>query len=380
MNSHAGGPPITIVYRRRFGHSLALKFATAFLGFGAMSWFGIAFIVWDTGSAGDLSLANAVFLVLAVPFLVVWTYLFTRSRCTLDLYPDHGVTSLGDRWGSGQKRFLVPRGVGLRRDPVFVGEVKTECWAVCVEPGPPSVVARKENAEMEMRAIAERAAKYYRVPLRLPLDEGEGTVVISPDDLDLPFKSRALKYPQILGDPGRGLTGVSVVHDVHGATLGWRALSSRLALLICVTTLGAPFTHRRGVQLFLRDPGQVSAMLVALVGAELFVAAFLRWSLRVSSREVRLTTSWLLPFRTRSVAVEDIEDIRCEGATVRIISDRAILRATFHDPCAEEIADSVARYLRRRLMTLDDSGAEQVRPPSESPRAGDFPESPPSSP
>lgn len=251
------------------------------------------------------------------------------------------------------------------------GREHLEFWQVYLLDGKRQyVMERREGHQIEVRSLAEALAKAINCPL---LEKGEsGEITIPREELDLPFRERVRRYPDLLGSEASRPLNCPVHEDeVDGShRFRWRLLSPGmlgewttlfflLTLLAVVPIFPAHTTVQGETASF-----QLSFLLAAqkdhdwtyfyVCGGLLAASAF--W-LFGYSKELRVTRQallardrlWGVPIWSATIPTDQLEEIwvrqGSRGAKLQLISDARIFTSQVRDV-------SVAAWLAARLRRL----------------------------
>jgi hypothetical protein len=231
-------------------------------------------------------------------------------------------------------------------------------------------IDRREQRQLESRALGETIARYLGCELIERDEEGRETV-IAPGDLDLPFRQRVIKYPGLLRKPVEAPRHeVLKIEERNRALLvSWGIKSTGvlldLAVLVSFLFLFAIFPLKQGTHSFyqqcaLRGDFYVFYIAGFLILFTVLVVLGYRARLKLSRNgAIFWVTIWGLPLRVRRIKMSEIEEIHItpsnRGPRIQIVSDRQIISFRLLDRPA-------ARWLSYRLQQymLQDPDHEEV--------------------
>lgn len=292
-----------------------------------------------------------------------------------------------------RKRFrLIPKGIAIQdgwvvrpmtyhweEDPVIRlrpqeeerGRGVVEVWLVNLIDGKRQyVLDRREGNQIESRSLAEALAKSLNCPL---LEACEGKELrLERDELDLPFRERVQRHPELLGNLESRPEGCSIQDKQEGLEriFHWRFLNSAtfndffslacVVILLGVVPLFSQVQPGSGeIERFqlsfldlARQKGQflyfvVSGTLLVLHGVCLFGYSK---ELRVGPEGVRARDSlWGVPCYSASIRTQELEEIwvrqSSRGAHLQLISDARIISGrTSNSQVASWLASQIRHY------------------------------------
>lgn len=240
-----------------------------------------------------------------------------------------------------------------------------EVWQVFLECGKKEfLIHEKINAQLEIRQLAETLAKILDCPFEDLTFEDEG-IVINSADLDLPYRDRVIKYPELLGKATKKPAKVYfTVQEVNNhIVFSWGIMTTRLLtdiLFICVVIFILsliPFSSG-GLSFF-----QVCAANKDFTFYYTFAALFILTIFILGGYKITLILSpstiefkehiWALLYYKAKINIRKIEEINTfvgiRGAKVQIISDDELIDINIYD---QENARWLVCLIRQYLLNL----------------------------
>ncbi|MHC9539849.1 MAG: hypothetical protein AB9903_10050 [Vulcanimicrobiota bacterium] len=249
--------------------------------------------------------------------------------------------------------------IRLKYDEVELRGRLKEIWDTSLTDGKLEYdIDRREYHQTEARALGEHIAKFLASPL-IEYDEDNNETVIEPQDLDLPFKARVIKYPGFQSkpvDPPKN-PNLKIVERNKSLTVSWGIHTTGLLLDIigfaAIILVFAYFPVKQGAESFFEQCARrgdfyffhLSGIILALT---MLVVLGYRAKLKISSHgAIFWVTIWGLPLRMKKIMIDKIEEIRLtpsmRGPRVQIVSDEVIISFRFFDRQG-------ARWLSYRLQ------------------------------
>jgi len=261
--------------------------------------------------------------------------------------------------------------IRLRYDEVEIrGRIK-EIWETSLLDGKLEYgIDRREYHQTEARALGENIAKFLSVPL-IEYDENEKETVIAPEDLDLPFKARVLKYPGFQSkpvDPPKN-PNIRIMERNKALTVSWGIHTTGLLLDIIgfaiMILIFAYFPWKQGAESFFEQCQrrgdcyffQTAGIVLAVT---IFIVLGYRARLKMSSHGAIFWVSiWWVPLRMKKILIDKIEEIRLtpsmRGPRVQIVSDHEIISFRFFD---RKGAQWLSYRLQQFMLETTDAGGE----------------------
>ncbi len=249
--------------------------------------------------------------------------------------------------------------IRLRYDEVEIrGRIK-EIWETSLLDGKLEYdIDRREYHQLEARALGEHIAKFLASPF-IENDEDDKETVLEPQDLDLPFKARVIKYPGFRSkpvDPPKN-PNLKIVERNRALTVSWGIHTTGLLLDVigfaAIILVFAYFPWKQGALSFFEQcqkQGDFYFFHIAgiILAITILVVIGYRAKLKISSHgAIFWVTIWGVPLRMKKILIDKIEEIRLtpsmRGPRVQIVSDKEIISFRLFDRQA-------ARWLSYRLQ------------------------------
>lgn len=311
--------------------------------------------------------ASPVGMVLIVLGFVLMRY--TRKRFWLE----GKSVRVQDGWLKRALRFHwedEPR-IRLRSQDEERGSDVLEYWLVNLVDGKRQyVLDRRLGHQIESRSLAEALAKAINCPLLEKAEAGE--ILIPREELDLPFRERVRKQPELLGGEATKPEPcpIECEEDEHGQRYTWRLLSPAMlneffTLVLFVVLLAV-------VPIFPKvDPGSDTAerfqfsflnfarnnhqfLYFYVSGAIVGLTAFFLFGYRKELRATRKSLDardrlWGIPVWSASIPADQLEEIwvrqSARGAHLQLISDACIITGrTSNSSAAVWLASRLRRF------------------------------------
>lgn len=240
-----------------------------------------------------------------------------------------------------------------------------EIWEVFLVSGKKEFeIHKRPNSQLEMRQLSETLAKILECPFEDLTFEEEG-IVINSDDLDLPYKDRVIKYPQLLGKTIKEPAKVHFLIKKDGANkiFSWGIMSPRLLSdILIVSTLifilsFIPMANNNPS--FFQICGENKDFFVyytfaVIVLFTIFVLSGYKINLILAPKHIEFNEYiWAIPYHHGSIGINNIEEINMyvtiRGAKVQIISDRRLIDIHLYNP---ENARWLVYLIRQYLLTV----------------------------
>lgn len=252
--------------------------------------------------------------------------------------------SLSYRW-SGQPM------IRLRSQEEERGPNTLEFWLVSLVDGKAQyVLDRRQGHQIESRSLAEALAKTINCPVLEKAESGE--ITIPREELDLPFRERVKKQPELLGAeaPKPEPCPIEVVENNGQERYTWRLLSPAMLneffTLVCFVLLLAivPIFPKTVPGQEVVERFQLSFLDIArhkhhftyfyVTGAIVTLTAFFLFGYRKELRASRQRLDaqdrlWGIPVWSASIPADQLEEIwvrqSARGAHLQLISDACII-------------------------------------------------------
>lgn len=250
------------------------------------------------------------------------------------------------------------------------GRESREFWQVYLVDGKRQyLMDRREGNQMECRSLAEALAKTINCPV---LELGEtGELLIPREELDLPFRERVAKMPELLGPEAPCPSPCPVKHDDSDAkeVFRWNLLNSGMlgefislavliGLLAMVPIFPGPGNEHGHIEKFQRSYIDLARQLhefdyFYVTGT---ILGFFAFYLFGYSKELKLTSEgvaaqdrlWGVPVWSASIKADQLEEIWVRhsprGAHLQLISDDCLISGRISSP---EVAAWMASRIRR---------------------------------
>jgi len=255
--------------------------------------------------------------------------------------------------------------VKLKYDDVVDKNIPREFWQVLlVNNRKEYFIDKRMNSQLELRQIAEAMAKSIGCSM-LDTTFSEGDVMISSSDLDLPFKERVEKYPQLAGKPIEkpGFTLLSVSDTSNGKIFQWGVASSKLLLEILIPSailLIISFIPFKGwgssfyKQCLIAGEFFAYKAFFYIIGFIIVFLAGYRAKLKLENEKIVFSEYiWNVKFRSKFIPVEHVEEVNVvsnlRGVSVQIISNTKIINMRLFNM---ENASWLAWIIRYYLLTI----------------------------
>lgn len=333
------------------------------LGFAAYPacWLALQLFGWFSGHRWDeLGIWSGSVLVL------LGMYLLFSSRKTVQVAQE--CITLQD--GIGRPvvhiRWKGEASVKLRAVPTEERGRLTEFWEIHLQSGKEEyTVDRRINHQLETRAAAEAIAKALGIPLIDTTGDGE-PITIQAADMDLPFRQRAAKYPQLLGRPVNRPPATAVqVESVDGATMFTWGVGTT-GIVTDVLSVGALFLlfavypfpgsqHGENLLSVALSSGNYFGFIAmgAVLGIAILLVLGLRYHLTVDATTARFQEFWWgIPITSTSMPLKFVEEIYLHagvrGREIQLLGDA---RGIIFRVSEQETARWLVSEIRRSVMT-----------------------------
>lgn len=240
-----------------------------------------------------------------------------------------------------------------------------EIWEVFLAYGKKEfTIHKRPNSQLEMRQLAETLAKILECPFEDLTFEEEG-VTINPTDLDLPYKDRILKYPQLLGKTAKEPAKVYFkVKDINNnRVFSWGIMTARLLsdilFLSALILLLSFIPIANNIPCFFKVCTEKNDFLVyylfaSLISISIVILSGYRVKLVLTPKNIEFTEyMWAFPYYHSSIDTNKIEEINMyvtlRGAKVQIISDEKLIDIHLYNP---ENARYLVYLIRKYLLTV----------------------------
>ncbi|MBM3464802.1 MAG: hypothetical protein FJX76_22115 [Armatimonadetes bacterium] len=207
-------------------------------------------------------------------------------------------------------------------------------------------IDERVNQQLQSRALAEALAKTLGCPLQEKLDDGT-QLSIAASDLDIPFRERVEKYPNLLGTAidAPVSTAVKVTRENGAARYEWGVATTGaivdvlvVGLVFVLMSAIPPSAERPSILETARGTGDFTLYfwLAGVVVLFLAVISGFRVLLSLAPDRVSLReTLWGIPISIRRIAAERVEEIQLNrtvrGPIVQIVSDEALIQFRVSD-------------------------------------------------
>ncbi|MFH1453740.1 MAG: hypothetical protein ABIH00_07145 [Armatimonadota bacterium] len=224
------------------------------------------------------------------------------------------------------------------------------------------LIHKKANAQLEMRQLAETLAKILECPFQDLAFEDEG-ITINSSDLDLPYKDRVLKYPQLLGKAIKKPQKVYFTTEQVNNNLifSWGIMTPRLLMDILfisgIMLLLSIIPCSRGGHSFfeicvMNKQFWSYYIFAGIIIATVFILSGYKVSLVLTPKAVNFNEYiWAITYRRICIEIDKIEEINTfvsiRGAKVQIISDKKLIDIHIYN---QENARWLVYQIRQYLM------------------------------
>lgn len=239
-----------------------------------------------------------------------------------------------------------------------------EFWQVnLVEGKYEYLIDKRPNHQLEMRQLAEVLAKTIGCPFLDTSHEEE--IMISPIDLDLPFKKRVLKYPQLAGMPIKKppVVYLKIKDAPAGKTFVWGIASSKLFLefltigisLLLISFIPFEAGKASYYQMCVNSENFFSYYAFGItISFVIILFGGYRASLELGGEKISFMEKlWGIPYSLRAISVDEVEEINLyigiRGPMVQIVSDKKIITLRLYN---QEHARWLSWIIRYYLLTL----------------------------
>jgi len=238
-------------------------------------------------------------------------------------------------------RWKSPPSIRLGRLDAVRRSVPVEDWLVFLVDGRYQyLIERSMYHQLEMRALAEELSKFLAVPL-VDASGEEGEMVIESADLDLPYRERVKKYPQMIGPrvPRPALLRMKEA-DIRGgreyswgiATAGFLMEILMVSILLLLLTFIPWQADGGSFYTWCNDNNNYffyDRFAILVPGLIIIIAGY-RVRFKVSKEAVDFRESfWNIPFVNRRISMDRVEEVRyyhgLRGPIFQILSDSNII-------------------------------------------------------
>lgn len=254
--------------------------------------------------------------------------------------------------------------IKLKNYEMFLKAHPVEFWQISLVRGKHEyLIDKRPNHQLEMRGLAEALAKSIGCPFLDTSHEEE--IMISPEDLDLPFKERVLKYPQLAGIPIKRPSTIylKIKDSPEGKTFIWGIASSKLflefliggALLLVLSFIpfstNSPSYYQRCVQ---SDNFFSYYAFGIIILSIIIIFGRYRASLQLGKDKINFKEKlWGIPYSLKVIPAEEVEEINLyigmRGPMVQVVSDKKIINLRIYN---QENARWLSWIIRYYLLTI----------------------------
>jgi len=255
----------------------------------------------------------------------------------------------------------------LKSLEVIRRSVPTEDWMVFLVDGKHEyLIDRKVYHQIEMRVLAEQLAKFLKSTL-IDVSGDLGRIEIDSHDLDLPFRERVRKYPQLKGPYIEKPAVLRMKERIlpNGREYSWGIATAGFLLEILMFAGGILLLtflpiFPGGYSLYtlskLKDNYFFYYWFMAIVPLILLFIGGYKIHLKVTDEFVSFRESlWGIPFIIKKILNDNVEEIRyhtgLRGPVFQIISDDTIISFRLPD---KERARWLTSYIRYFLATREE--------------------------
>lgn len=225
-------------------------------------------------------------------------------------------------------------------------------------------IHKRPNSQLEMRQLSETLAKILECPFEDLTFEEEG-ITINSDDLDMPYKDRVLKYPQLLGKTIKEPSKVhfSTKEAGQNKIFSWGIMTPRLLsdtvlislLLFILSFIPMANNNPSFFQICAENKDFfVYYVFAGIVFFTIFVLSGYKINLVLAPNYIEFTEHlWAAPYHSGSIPINELEEINMyvtiRGAKVQIISDKKLIDIHLYNP---ENARWLVYLIRQYLLTV----------------------------